>query len=79
LNEFKSWLLDQQPDKPEFDHTAFSCNRARLLEHEITGEFFRARFLAPCRMRDCVQPLTAWPAFFRLAASLQNLLVNIAR
>jgi transposase len=36
------WFLDLQIDEASFDHSSFSRNRARLLEHEVAGEFFRA-------------------------------------
>ena len=36
------WFLDLQMDEASFDHSTFSRNRARLIEHEIAGEFFRA-------------------------------------
>src|SRR5215813_1631368 len=36
------WFLDLEMDEPRFDHSTFSRNRARLLEHEVAGEFLRA-------------------------------------
>ena len=36
------WFLDLEMDESSFDHSTFSRNRARLLEHEVAGEFFRA-------------------------------------
>ena len=36
------WFLDLEVDEASFDHSTFSRNRARLLEHEVAGEFFRA-------------------------------------
>ncbi len=36
------WFLDLEADEAAFDHSTFSRNRARLLEHEIAGAFFRA-------------------------------------
>jgi transposase len=36
------WFLDLEIDQASFDHSSFSRNRARLLEHEVAGEFFRA-------------------------------------
>src|SRR5437660_8536150 len=36
------WFLDMELDEPSFDHSSFKTNRARLLEHEIAGKFFRA-------------------------------------
>jgi transposase len=35
------WFLDLGLDEPSFDHSTFSRNRARLLAHEVAGEFFR--------------------------------------
>ena len=35
------WFLDLEMDEPSFDHSTFSRNRARLLEHEVAGQFFR--------------------------------------
>src|SRR5579863_7272270 len=35
------WFLDMNWDEPAFDHSTFSRNRARLLEHDVAGEFFR--------------------------------------
>src|SRR5207244_125209 len=36
------WFLDLEMDQASFDHSTFSRNRARLLEHQVAGEFFRA-------------------------------------
>src|SRR6266852_7716452 len=36
------WFLDLEVDETGFDHSTFSRNRARLLEHAVAGEFFRA-------------------------------------
>jgi transposase len=36
------WFLDLEMDEPSFDHSTFSRNRARLLEHAVAGEFLRA-------------------------------------
>ena len=36
------WFVGLEMDEPSFDHSTFSRNRARLLEHEVAGEFFRA-------------------------------------
>jgi len=36
------WFLDMNADDPAFDHSTFSKNRDRLLEHDIAGEFFAA-------------------------------------
>ena len=35
------WFLDMNWDEPGFDHSSFTRNRARLLEHGVAGEFFR--------------------------------------
>src|SRR6202161_604612 len=35
------WFLDLNWDEPSFDHSTFSRNRARLLKHDMAGEFFR--------------------------------------
>src|SRR5215469_4559906 len=35
------WFLDLEMDEASFDHSTFSRNRARLLAHEVAGEFFR--------------------------------------
>jgi len=37
---FRSFL-DLNWDEPGFDHSTFSRNRGRLLEHDVAGEFFR--------------------------------------
>jgi hypothetical protein len=35
------WFLDLALDEKSFDHSGFTSNRQRLLEHEVAGEFFR--------------------------------------
>src|SRR6201981_2062887 len=35
------WFLDLNWDEPGFDHSSFSRHRARLLEHDVAGGFFR--------------------------------------
>jgi len=35
------WFVDLEVDELSFDHSTFSRNRARLLAHEVAGEFFR--------------------------------------
>ena len=35
------WFLELNWDEPGFDHSTFSRNRARLLKHDVAGEFFR--------------------------------------
>jgi transposase len=35
------WFLDLEADEASFDHSTFSRNRARLLEQDVAGEFFR--------------------------------------
>jgi len=42
------WFLDLNWDEPSFDHSTFSRNRARLLQHDVAGEFFRI-VVAPAR------------------------------
>jgi len=42
------WFLDMQWDEPGFDHSSFTRNRARLLAHDVAGEFFR-RVVAQAR------------------------------
>jgi transposase len=39
------WFLDMGLDEPSFDHSSFTRNRARLLEHDVAREFF-ARIVA---------------------------------
>jgi transposase len=34
------WFLDMAAAEPSFDHSTFSRNRARLLEHDVAREFF---------------------------------------
>jgi transposase len=34
------WFLDMDWDEPSFDHSSFSRNRTRLLEHDVAGKFF---------------------------------------
>ena len=36
------WFLDMEPGEMSFDHSGFTSNRKRLMEHEVAGEFFRA-------------------------------------
>jgi transposase len=35
------WFVRMRMDEAAFDHSTFSANRARLLAHDVTGEFFR--------------------------------------
>jgi transposase len=42
------WFLDMDAAEPSFDHSTFSRNRARLLEHDVAREFF-ARVVAQAR------------------------------
>jgi transposase len=44
------WFLDLELDEPSFDHSSFTANRDRLLEHEIAGDFFR-RIVAQAQAR----------------------------
>jgi transposase len=32
------WILDLELDEASFDHSSFTANRQRLLEHEVAGE-----------------------------------------
>ena len=34
------WFLDMTMDEPAFDHSSFTKNRDRLLEHDVAGQFF---------------------------------------
>lgn len=34
------WFLDMTMDEPAFDHSSFTKNRDRLLEHDVAGTFF---------------------------------------
>ncbi len=34
------WFLDLNPDEPAFDHSTFSQNQARLLQHKVADLFF---------------------------------------
>jgi transposase len=36
------WFLDMDMTEPSFDHSTFSRNRQRLLDHEVAKEFFGA-------------------------------------
>jgi IS5 family transposase len=42
------WFLDMDVAEPSFDHSSFSRNRARLLEHAVAREFF-TRVVAQAR------------------------------
>jgi transposase len=42
------WFLDMDAAEPSFDHSTFSRNRARLLEHDVAREFF-VRVVAQAR------------------------------
>jgi transposase len=42
------WFLDLDVAEPSFDHSTFSRNRARLLEHDVAREFF-TRVVAQAR------------------------------
>jgi transposase len=44
------WFLDMELDELSFDHSSFTTNRDRLLEHEIAGDFFR-RIVAQAQAR----------------------------
>lgn len=45
------WFLDMNMDEPAFDHSSFTKNRDRLLEHDIAGQFFAA-VVEQARVRD---------------------------
>ena len=36
------WFLDMGMEDPSFDHSTFSLNRERLLEHDVARQFFMA-------------------------------------
>ena len=36
------WFLNMDLDEPSFDHSTFSFNRERLLEHDVAQQFFAA-------------------------------------
>src|SRR5271165_1345506 len=42
------WFLDMDVAGPSFDHSTFSSNRTRLLEHDVAREFF-TRVVAQAR------------------------------
>ncbi|MGH7915748.1 MAG: transposase, partial [Candidatus Binataceae bacterium] len=42
------WFLDMDAAESSFDHSTFSCNRARFLEHDVAREFF-TRVVAQAR------------------------------
>jgi len=44
------WFLDMELEEPSFDHSSFTANRDRLLEHAIAGDFFR-RIVAQAQAR----------------------------
>jgi hypothetical protein len=35
------WFLDMGLDEPSFDHSSFTRNRTRLLEHDVARRVFR--------------------------------------
>jgi transposase len=45
------WFLDMDVAEPSFDHSTFSRNRARLLEHNVAHEFF-TRVVAQAQRRS---------------------------
>ena len=56
------WLLDMDAAEPSFDHSSFSRNRARLLEHDVAREFF-TRVVAQARDCSCFRTNTSpWMA-----------------
>ena len=44
------WFLDMDMVEPSFDHSTFSKNRARLLRHRVSREFFDAVVLQADRL-----------------------------
>jgi transposase len=36
------WFLGMDLEEPSFDHSTFSANRERLMEHEVAAKFFQA-------------------------------------
>jgi hypothetical protein len=44
------WFLDMDLLEPSFDHSTFSKNRARLLRHRVSREFFDAVVLQADRL-----------------------------
>ena len=44
------WFLDMDMLEPSFDHSTFSKNRARLLRHRVSREFFHAVVLQADRL-----------------------------
>jgi len=36
------WFLDMDMVEPAFDHSTFSANRERLMDHEVSAKFFQA-------------------------------------
>ena len=44
------WFLDMHWDEPGFDHSSFTRNRARPLEHDVAGEFFRTVVEQACAL-----------------------------
>ena len=49
------WFLDMDAAEPSFDHSTFSRNRARLLEHDVAREFF-TRVVAQARTMQLWRP-----------------------
>lgn len=45
------WFLDLNIGDPAFDHTTFSKNRQRLLQHEVAGRFFQEVVAEARRLR----------------------------
>jgi transposase len=65
------WFLDLEADAASFGHSTFSRNRARLLEHAVADEFFRA-VVAQARARQLLSDehftvdgtlIEAWASF----------------
>jgi transposase len=47
------WFLDMDINETAFNHSVFSHNKERLLEHEVAGEFFR-RIVALARRQNLI-------------------------
>src|ERR1700688_3963158 len=52
------WFLDMDVAEPSFDHSTFSRNRARLLEHDVAREFF-TRVVAQAAVCSCFRMNTS--------------------
>src|SRR6202790_3261752 len=57
------WFLDMDIVESSFDHSTFSKNRARLLRHRVSREFFDAVVLPPPKRPDGGSPSDRWVDF----------------